>query len=165
MTYFGAAMGSLMGAGKSMAYRAGKGAAVGGVAGLMGSNDAGGFFGGAIAGAAAGMAMPMASRALSNRFGSISGLARRGSATLGGLSTRMMNKGYGMMGGGAVASNMGAGMAYAGGLGQRGMAGLGRTIGANSVSINKWGGRALAGMGVGSAGMIGGSVIGSNRGY
>jgi hypothetical protein len=53
-------------------------------------------------------------------------------------------------------------------LGQRmsGVAGgASNLIGRNMVRVNKWGSRALMGLGVGSGAMIGSSIIGSNQGY
>jgi hypothetical protein len=144
------------------ARRAAVGGAIG--AGLAWTNDSS-MLGGAVGGAAFGLASPIARRMLANRFGSISGLAGRGAGALGRGSDWLYRRGFGMMGGGKLASNVGIGMSMAGSLGARGAGALGGAIGRNSVAINKYGGRALMGLGVASGAYIGSSILGSNRGY
>jgi hypothetical protein len=138
--------------------RAAVGGAVG--AGLAWANDSS-----MLGGAVGGLASPIARRMLANRFGSISGLAGRGAGALGRGSNWLYRRGFGMMGGGKLASNVGVGMSMAGSLGARGAGALGGAIGRNSVAINKYGGRALMGLGVASGAYIGSSILGSNRGY
>ena len=158
-------MGLLGKAGKTgigaAAGRTGIGAIAGGISGGM--SDNGSILGGAIGGAAVGAA-----------------LTRGNIARLGNLSTRGMQAGlgYGAKGAGALRgampkllSNRGYGNAAVG----YGMAGLGAAgrgmnraagyIKRNSISANKYGGATLAGLGMGSAAMIGSSVLSSNRGY
>jgi hypothetical protein len=142
--------------------RTAAGGAIG--AGLAWAND-GDVLGGAAGGAAFGLASPIARRMLANRFGSISGLAGRGAGALGRGSNWLYRRGLGMMGGGKLASNIGIGMSRVGGLGTRGAGALGGAIGRNSIAINKYGGRALMGLGVASGAYIGSSILGSNRGY
>jgi len=175
MSFFGNTMSSLASAGKSMLWNAGKGAAIGGVAGLMGGDGVGGFMGGAMAGGIAGAAMPSARRALGNRYGSLSGLASKGFGAIGAAGPRMTAIGSGLLankalGGAGTMMGRAYGFASAGAVGagrmMRSSAGAAQNyIGKNAIGINKWGGRALAGAGIASAGMIGGSLLSSNRGF
>ena len=138
----------------------------GAAGGIMGGMDGGwgGALGGAAGGAAVGGFGNWAARRLAGGR-TISGMARGGLGKIGGLGQRMTNTGFGMLGSGGIRSNIGAGMAFAG---QRlpGFAkGASSLIGQNSISVNKWGGRALMGAGVASAASIGSSIMSSNRGY
>ena len=155
----------LFSAGRSMLGRAGKGAAIGGAAGYGSTGDYRGAMGGAVGGAAFGAAMPFAGRALSNRFGSISGNLQRGLGAGMRGSRSLANYGAGMARGAGISSNAGFGMLRAGNLGQRGMGAASSFIGKNSVSVNKYGGMGLAALGLGASAHIGSSVIGSNRGF
>jgi len=160
---------SAMGHVGRFAKRAGIGAAAGGALGLMNTGDLGGMAGGAAMGAAAaGIGIPAVSRMASNRGLSFAGAAGSGLGFLGRGAAKMRGAGIGMMGrGGRIGSNVGLGMSAAGRLGvsgaTAGISALGRP--GVSIAVNKWGGRGLAAMGVGSAAYIGSSVIGSNRGY
>lgn len=142
------------------------GAGVGGAYGAM--SDNGSALGGAIGGAAAGGLGIWGAKKGLGRLGlnSVSSGLRSGLGKLGGLSTRMQNTGYGMLGSAsAIKSNAGVGMAWLGQRGAGGASALSSMIGRYSVRVNKWGGIALMGLGIGSGAMIGSSIIGSNQGY
>ena len=129
--------------------RAFKGAAAGGVVGGMNS-DWGwqGMAGGAAAGAA---------------FGAFGAPKVGGINYAGGMRRGLQAARRGTVGleraGRSIPLAIGANRA-------RGALGTARTaIGQNAVSVNKYGGRAAAALGVGSAALMGSSLVNSNRGY
>ena len=151
-------------AGMGMLRKAGLGAAAGGIMGGM--SDNGSALGGAIGGAAAGLAMTKGNMSrLGGLGGGASSIAQKGlgyGATgagmlRGGLPKLLSNSGYGN-------AAVGFGMAGAGAA-SRGMSRAASYIGNKSININRYGARALAGLGAGSAAMIGSSIMSSNRGY
>ena len=132
--------------------------------GFINEGDLGGIAGGAAMGALAGGAgIWGARRLMGNR--TLAGLAQTGFGAVGRGAGRMYRRGFGMMEGGAFAGNIGAGMSMVGQLGMRGAATGAGFIGQNATLVNKWGGKALAGLGVGSSAYIGSTVMASNRGY
>lgn len=133
-------------AGKAWGSSIGRGALIGaGIGGYQGSdNGFGGFMGGAIGGAAAGAAM--------GKWGGAAMGKLRTGASLGAA------KGIGAIGNSKFLTNQG----FGGKLGV-GMAGaLDRGAGLMS---NKYAGKTLFAAGAASAGLIGTSMLGSNRGY
>jgi len=138
------------------------GGLAGGALGFANTGDLNGVAAGAAAGAGAGAFGGMLARGLS------------GGATVAGFGQRAL--GFGMRGanrvrqaakarmgnlsaGGAAASYINDAMRSTG----KGLFGARQWIGNNAVAVNKWGGRALMGLGVGSAAYIGSSVLSSNR--
>lgn len=139
--------------------RAAMGAAAGGILGGASSGSWSGAFGGALAGgAAAGTGWGAMSKYGPRALGRGARMAGRGLERLGGrlssgafdMSVLGAAKGWGQMGLNRAASGM------------RNAASL---LGNSKTMTNKWGGRVMAGIGVGSAAMLGSSVISSNRGY
>lgn len=119
------------------------GAGIGGLYGGM--SDGGSAAGGAIGGAAMGGLGVWGARKLT---GNPATFLSRGSRAFRGLFDR-------------------TGLGWTAG-GQRFRQGIGtanRWIANNQVSVNKWGGRALAGAGIASGAMIGSSIISSNNGF
>lgn len=129
-----------------LAGRAGIGAAVGGFTGT--DNGGGGFLGGAAMGAAAGAIGPWGARKLLGKRNAVGMAAALGER---------------------VAHPL---MAGASTLGNRTLFNAAKSVrtgawwmGQNQVKTNKWGGRAMLGLGMASAGTIGSSLLDTNRGY
>jgi len=135
------------------------GAGVGGAMGYMNDGSMSGVMGGMAGGALAGMGSGALGGYLGGKGYSIAGGLRKGIMAgsnqlkkIGANSPRPLTPFMDNVVGGA------RGIRGAG-------ANLGRSIGRNAVDVNKYGGRALMGMGMAAGGMIGASMIGSNRGY
>jgi len=135
--------------------RSAAGAALGA---FMGGDQGQSRLGGAIGGAAMGGFGVWAGRKALRRFGGISGISSRGLGHFAGWNDRFLTKSARM---GTVGNYMrSAGDRIGGGMSQTAL-----WIGKNSNGINKYGGAALAALGVASAAHIGSSVMGSNNGY
>jgi len=137
--------------------RAGKGAGIGAAAGYMNEGDVTGTLSGAAFGAAAGVVGGGAmahyggpARIARRGMGAIGRRAKGRQAALGGLGVMTKNQGRAYEGLGKMRGYMGTGASF---------------IGQNRVNVNKWGGRAIGALGIGSAAHIGSSMIGSNNGY
>jgi len=165
MTVF-AALGSALGGGTRRALI---GAGVGGGLGWLGAdrNPGSAFLAGAAGGAAAGGLGVPAVRALAGNR-SIAGAA---GWALG--SAQMRGAGRGIIGGlgwatrqaGAWGGPLGAGALRYGGAAMRGLETGAKWIGNNATLVNKWGGRALTGLGMAAGAHIGSSMVSSNRGF
>jgi len=128
------------------------GGAIGAGIGYANTGDLGGIAGGAAAGAVMGtVGLPYAKSLLSNK--NVTGM---GAAALERI-------GYGGM---AAASTIGNRRLFrAATKAKFGISNAASALGSNSTVVNKYGGQALSALGMGSAAMIGSSVISSNRGY
>lgn len=151
MNYLGKAGGMLGSAGRTFAGRA----AMGGIAGGITTGSWGGVAGGAAAAGAGWGAMTKYAPRLAGRGANIASRAMYG------LGNKLGRGAFDMTVKGA-AKGWGREGAY--GLG-RGLMSAGNRLGQAGTMTNKWGGRALAGMGVASGAMIGSSILSSNRGY
>jgi hypothetical protein len=131
------------------------GAAVGGLAGLASGQDGRGFLGGALAGAAAGGAF--------GRWGIRPGrnLMQRGLVRGATAVARLGNRNILQRGSGGLYGMMGN-RAFT-----RGTEGLYNAMTSAKVGMfaNKHGNKVMAGMAAGTAGLIGGSVLSSNKSY
>lgn len=149
---FAGMMGGVGAAGR----RAGIGAGIGAAAGFMGAPEGRGLAGaftGAAMGAVGGVGAGAGVRAM-GRFGGVAGIAQRGIGLATRPGVRRMTR--------AVGNRFGRGATAVRAIDQaawRSSAFIGR----NAVQTNKWGGRALMGVGAASAGYIGASMLSSNR--
>jgi len=140
-------MGLFSMAGRNIGMRGLKGGLMGGAMGAYASDgDMYGIAGGAAGGAAFGMFGMGMTRGLTGRMTGAMGMAGdaglRAASTIGnrGLFNAAMKADRGLTRGAAF-------------------------LGANQANINKYGGSALAALGIGSSAYIGSSLIQSNRGY
>jgi len=158
----------MLGGASSMLGRMGKGAALGAGVGWMSQDGSGwrGAVGGAAGGALFGAAAPYAGRALSNRLGSFSSLAQKGLGYGARGARGLANYGAGMVvRNSGMASNLGSTMFKAGSLGQQGFGAASAFMGGpGGIATNKYGGMALAALGLGSSAYIGSSMLSSNQG-
>jgi len=139
-------------------------AVAGGLGGYMMTGD----WGGAAAGAAMGLGyrqMAAYGNKMTGKYGASSmrkglGLMGRGVKKLEGAAW----SGFEKYGGSAAGNALGHTALFANSA-RGGLASARSAIGQGSVKVNKFGGHALAAAGVGSAAMLGSSVLQSNRGY
>lgn len=153
----------MFGAMKSFFGRTGKSAIAGGViGGMAGGGDWKNIAGGAAGGAAMGMFGANRLSGLNIAGGLRKGIQYGRKATIG--AERAAWSGFDKFGGNALGNAMGR-TALAANSARSGMGTARSFIGNNAARVNKYGGQAAVAAGIGSAALLGSSLINSNRGY
>jgi hypothetical protein len=145
------------------------GAGVGAAMGYYNTGDLSGVAGGAGAGAIMGsIGLPMAKSFLRDKVG-LRGVGHLGTKGVG-LGSRGLNRSSNFLANrlNAKGGFRNKALAYGSTYAARGAGGLGaasRYLGKKETWVNKYGGKALSGLGIASAASIGSSLISSNNGF